>query len=74
MIMVIASRWKGFGNAYVTGSTVSVDFPEVNPIQQLEESSYHVFVAKLNPNGSALMYSVRVGGHGNETDWIRHCH
>lgn len=52
------------GNAYVTGSTVSADFPTVNPIQPAFSGgqSHDAFVAKLNAAGSALVYSTYLGG------------
>jgi hypothetical protein len=53
------------GNAYVTGSTSSTDFPTVFPVQVLNSGS-HVFITKLNPAGSALVYSSYLGGSGFE--------
>jgi hypothetical protein len=52
------------GNAYVTGVTDSTDFPTVNPLQATNKSGADgsVFVAKLNPAGSALVYSTYLGG------------
>ena len=51
------------GNAYVTGSTTSTNFPTANPIQATNGgSSGDVFVTKLNPQGSALVYSTYLGG------------
>jgi hypothetical protein len=53
------------GNAYVTGRTSSGDFPTFNPIQAREApGEYSAFVAKLNPAGSALVYSTYLGGIG----------
>ena len=51
------------GNAYVTGTTTSPDFPTVNPFQATNHGAYgNVFVAKLNAAGSALVYSTYLGG------------
>ena len=51
------------GNAYVTGVTTSNTFPTVNPIQSTNGGSAgDVFVTKLNPQGSALIYSTYLGG------------
>ncbi len=59
------------GNAYVTGFTVSSDFPTTNAlfnqISGTPDSTFHVypveaFVAELNTNGSALVYSTYLGG------------
>ena len=60
------------GNAYVAGNTVSMDFPVTTGVVQ---STYgggvatdifaggDAFVAKLNPAGSALVYSTFLGGN-----------
>lgn len=52
----------GIGNAYVTGSTRSPDFPVVNPLQSTLGGSDDAFVFKLNPSGTALQYSTYLGG------------
>jgi hypothetical protein len=49
------------GNAYLTGSTLSPDFPTQNPYQTYQESS-DVFVIKLNATGNGLVYSTFLGG------------
>jgi uncharacterized repeat protein (TIGR01451 family) len=54
------------GSAYVTQNTNSPDFPTVNPIQTAFGGDYDAFVAKLNPEGSALVYSTYLGGEGFE--------
>ncbi|MPZ70986.1 MAG: hypothetical protein GEU71_15895, partial [Actinobacteria bacterium] len=50
------------GAAYVTGSTTSADFPTSAPIQASNAGSEDAFVTKLNPSGSALVYSTYLGG------------
>ena len=50
------------GNAYVTGETSSPDFPTANPVQPSPGGNWDAFVAKLNPAGSALVYSTYLGG------------
>src|SRR5208337_3933771 len=52
------------GNSYVTGTTLSTDFPTANPLQATNKASAKgtAFVAKLNPAGSALVYSTYLGG------------
>ena len=50
------------GNAYVTGSTQSANFPTVNPLQAGSGGSSDVFVAKVNFPGTALLYSTFLGG------------
>lgn len=51
-----------FGAAYITGSTSSVDFPTVNPIQSANAGDRDAFVIKLNPTGNRLVYSTYLGG------------
>ncbi len=55
------------GNAYVMGSTSSTNFPTANPLQPSAGGEQDAFVAKLNPSGSALVYSTYLGGSGGET-------
>jgi len=56
------------GNAYVTGSTNSTNFPTAGPLQAANGGGqYDVFVAKLNPSGSALVYSTYLGGSGQDS-------
>jgi len=64
----------GFGDAYVTGNALTIDFPTTNgAFQTLNKAaaavnanptaySGNVFVTKLNPTGAALVYSTFVGG------------
>ncbi|PYV17026.1 MAG: hypothetical protein DMG07_06690, partial [Acidobacteria bacterium] len=56
------------GNAYVTGRTLSTDFPTVNPLQP-NRLGYDAFVAKLSPSGSALVYSTYLGGDAEDEGW-----
>ena len=54
------------GNAYVTGSTDSTDFPITPGALQTEQRQLAIaidaFVTKFNPTGSALVYSTYLGG------------
>ncbi len=53
------------GNAYVTGSTTSTNFPTVNPFQAtLSGSGFNAYVTKFNAAGNALVYSTYLGGTG----------
>jgi len=51
------------GNAYVTGDTLSSDFPTTAGAYKRIKNVYgDAFVTKLNPSGSALVYSTYLGG------------
>ncbi len=56
------------GNAYVTGTTYSTNFPTVNPLQPANGGGGNpdAFVSKFNPDGSALLYSTYLGGSGSD--------
>jgi hypothetical protein len=50
------------GSAYVTGYTLSVDFPLEKPFQETNRGSRDVFVSKLSPEGNSLLFSTYLGG------------
>ena len=50
------------GNAYVTGTTYSFDFPTQSPLQSSLTGTANAFAAKINAYGSALLYSTFLGG------------
>jgi uncharacterized repeat protein (TIGR01451 family) len=51
------------GNAYVTGTTDSADFPTtLGAFQTARSGVSNAFVTKLNPTGTALVYSTYLGG------------
>ena len=50
------------GNAYVTGETLSNNFPVTPGAYSTPPFDWDAFVTKLNPTGSALVWSVRIGG------------
>jgi hypothetical protein len=54
------------GNAYVTGNTASPDFP-TTAFQTAKQPGFDAFVTKLNPAGTALVYSTYLGGDGSDT-------
>ena len=66
----------GSNNAYVTGATLSADFPYASPLQPFwggtcgPPSALHpcidAFVTKLNAAGTGLAYSTFLGGTGDE--------
>jgi photosystem II stability/assembly factor-like uncharacterized protein len=49
------------GAAYIAGTTQSIDFPVVNPLQPNAGGLMDVFVAKISEGGS-LVYSTYLGG------------
>ena len=51
-------------NTYVTGQTSSTNFPLLLPLQKKLSGPRDAFVAKLNPAGSALLFSTYLGGSG----------
>ncbi|HEX4640263.1 MAG TPA: SBBP repeat-containing protein, partial [Chthoniobacterales bacterium] len=56
------------GNAYVTGVTLSVDLPTTTgAFQTTYMGANDVFVTKLNPTGSGLLYSTYLGGGGGDS-------
>jgi hypothetical protein len=55
------------GAAYVTGSTLSTDFPTQNPFQATKAGNSDVFVTKLSPSGNTLSYSTYLGGSGYDS-------
>jgi uncharacterized protein (TIGR03437 family) len=55
------------GNVVIAGETRSLNFPVVNAIQpHYGGGAYDAFVAKLNANGSAVLYSTYLGGSGED--------
>ena len=54
------------GAAYVTGTTKSTDFPLKKPIQRELSRWRDIFVTKINPNGTALLYSTYLGGSDDD--------
>jgi hypothetical protein len=69
------------GNAYVTGSTISADFPVTPGVFQPSlgyvqfpsgtvSPATNSFVTKLNPSGTGLVYSSFLGGNYNGTGGV----
>ena len=56
------------GSSYVTGYTMSTSttFPLSNAYQTTHSGGEDVFIAKLSPDGSALVYSTYLGGRWND--------
>lgn len=57
------------GAVYLTGVTTSTDFPVLNAFQPVYSSSEDAFVSKINPAGSALVYSTYLGGNALDVGW-----
>jgi hypothetical protein len=58
------------GSAYVTGTTLSDDFPSVGAIQSHQDSQNEhndVFVTKIAAGGGSFVYSTYIGGTNNDT-------
>jgi hypothetical protein len=53
----------GSGSAYVTGMTISGNFPVRNALQSHLAGERNAFVLKLNPAGNTLVYSTYLGGN-----------
>jgi len=59
----------GAGNAYIAGYTLSTDFPVKRPATGACVTGCPIgnaFITKLNPTGTALVYSTIVGGSAEE--------
>ena len=65
------------GNTYITGYTSSIDFPVAGGVQGIFAGGscdtavntapcFDAFVAKLNPQGTGLVYSTYLGGTGDD--------
>lgn len=56
------------GNAYITGNTVSTDFPTTPGAFDTQKTNpdNDVFVTKLNATGTAIIYSTYFGGSNRE--------
>ncbi|HET6975947.1 MAG TPA: SBBP repeat-containing protein [Pyrinomonadaceae bacterium] len=59
------------GNLYITGKTSSGNFPLAQPLQRSLGGSFatNAFVSKVNPNGSALLFSTYLGSSLGDQGW-----
>lgn len=55
------------GSAYVVGQTTSTNFPTLTGYTSASNASGIAFISKLNPTGTALLYSTYLGGTGGES-------
>ncbi len=51
---------------YITGKTLSGDFPTQNAYQSVYAGTSDVFATKFNSNGDTLVYSTYLGGTGDD--------
>lgn len=54
-------------NIYVAGQTRSSNFPTSNAVQAVHGGDFDLFLAKLDPNATKLLYSTYLGGTAAET-------
>jgi hypothetical protein len=54
------------GNVLLSGTTMAADFPTVNAYQNTFGGTDDAFAAKLNPTGSAIIYSTYLGGNNSD--------
>jgi len=54
------------GSAYITGYTSSTDYPVVSPLQAANAGGMDIVVSKIDPTGSAIVYSTYIGGSGDD--------
>ncbi len=62
----IAIAVDSTGAAVVTGYAMSTDFPVVNSFQPNNFGDVDVFISKVSPDGSALVYSTYAGGSASD--------
>ena len=54
------------GNVYIAGTTTSTDFPTASSVQAQLGGGSDAFLAKLNPQFSALIFSTYLGGSSGD--------
>ena len=54
------------GNTYISGTTASADFPTTAGVVDRTQLGGDAFVSKINPAGSALIYSTLIGGASSD--------
>jgi uncharacterized repeat protein (TIGR01451 family) len=55
-------------NIYIAGSTTSVDFPTAgSPFQRINAGTANIFLTKLDPTGSTILFSTYLGGDRIDT-------
>lgn len=57
----------GAGSTYIVGTTLSTNFPVINPFQPaFSGGNADAFVTKLNASGTAFVYSTYLGGNNQD--------
>jgi uncharacterized repeat protein (TIGR01451 family) len=56
----------GFGSCFITGYTLSTDFPTENPLQAANAGEEDIFITKFDAQADSPEYSTYVGGSGND--------
>jgi hypothetical protein len=54
----------GSGNLYLAGTTASINFPTHAPAFPNNKGLSDIFVTKIDPTGSSVIYSTYIGGSG----------
>jgi hypothetical protein len=54
------------GDALVTGTATSTNFPTANALQPIYGGNFDAFVSRLSADGSTLVYSTYLGGSGSD--------
>lgn len=58
------------GNAYITGSTNSIDFPTASALLRSYAGGYHdAFITKIHASGNKLLYSTYLGGNNDDVGY-----
>lgn len=57
------------GNVYLSGNTISTNFPTQAAFQATNHGNVDTFLVKLNPSGSSLVYSTYLGGSGEDNSY-----
>ena len=57
------------GYIYLIGFTTSDNFPLINPIQNQNNGKKDVFIMKLNPSGTKIIFSTLIGGSDIDIAW-----
>jgi len=54
------------GNVYISGNTISTNFPTVNQFQDTLKGGYEAFISKFSPSGNSMIFSTYIGGSDDD--------